>query len=230
MPQIILLHGALGSKQDLAPLAESLHKEHLQVHCFEFSGHGESDFSAEFNIPQFTAELAQFIEHKNLSAVGLFGYSMGGYVALNLARSKPQLINKIVTLGTKFIWNEEITKKETALLNPQAIKEKVPKLAEALKNKHGEKWEEHLHRTAALMRNISNAQYLNDAALKEIKHPALIGLADRDKMVTYEETAHVYKTLPNAGMFMLPHSQHPLETVNISLLSKIITDFLKQNF
>jgi esterase/lipase len=228
MNNVILLHGALGSKQDLNPLAESLKKQNIHVHFCEFSGHGETAFRDKFNIPQFTGELAAFILQNSLAPAAIFGYSMGGYVALNLAQQEPGLINKIITLGTKFNWTNEIAAKETSMLDPSVIKEKVPKFAKVLEQKHNDGWEELLVRTAGLMNDIAASQYLNTTSFAGIKVPVLIGLADRDKMVSYEETAQVYKTLPNAGMYMLPHTQHPIETVNASLLSNIIAEFINR--
>lgn len=43
MQHLILLHGALGSKDQLQPLATALER-HFQVHIFNFSGHGGRPF------------------------------------------------------------------------------------------------------------------------------------------------------------------------------------------
>jgi hypothetical protein len=50
----------------------------------------------------------------------------------------------------------------------------------------------------------------------------LIGLADKDNMVSLEETTAVYKQLKNGAMYMLPNTKHPIEIVNVGLLLKII--------
>jgi hypothetical protein len=54
----------------------------------------------------------------------------------------------------------------------------------------------------------------------------MILLGDRDKMVTLEETASVYKALPSAQMCILPATQHPIEQVNNDLLTFILKAFL----
>ena len=60
-----------------------------------------------------------------------------------------------------------------------------------------------------------------------INIPVLLLLGDRDKMITLEETIAVFNQLPNAQMAMLPGTPHPIEQVDISLLSFLIEKFLK---
>jgi pimeloyl-ACP methyl ester carboxylesterase len=152
---------------------------------------------------------------------------MGGYVALNLARRSPERINKIITLGTKFNWSKEVVEKEVKMLNAETMLNKVPAFAKALEFKHGQKWKTLLLRTAELMRDISLNNYLDPGSLKNIQNKVLVGLGDRDQMVTLEETVSVYKSLPNANLFMLPNTKHPIEQLNTALFVEIIKDFLR---
>jgi esterase/lipase len=151
---------------------------------------------------------------------------MGGFVALQLASQKNSSIEKVITLGTKFNWSKESVEKEIQLLDPETILKKVPAFAAVLEKKHGKTWKELVLKTAALMVEISDKQFLKPEVLGAIHVPVLLGIADRDTMVSLDETVSVFKTLPNAQMFMLPHSKHPLESVNIALLSEHIAYFL----
>jgi hypothetical protein len=47
--QVILLHGAIGSKEQLIPLQNELENKYT-VHNFNFSGHGGTDFEIDFTI------------------------------------------------------------------------------------------------------------------------------------------------------------------------------------
>lgn len=214
--------------EDLKPLAADLQHAGYHTCSFSFSGHGNAPFNADFGIEQFTIELENFILKNNIHNATVFGYSMGGFVALNLAKKNPDLIKKIITLGTKFNWSKEVVEKETRILNAETMQQKAPAFAEMLKQKHGIHWENILTRTADMMRDIEQKKYLLHNSLQNIKTEVLIGLGDRDRMVSYEETAAVYKSLPNAGMYMLAHASHGLETVNTKTLSNLITAFLNQ--
>jgi len=82
MQNLILLHGALGSPDDLLPLTHALKRTNLDVYTLSFSGHGKLPFHAAFGIEQFAKELETFILKNNLSSSCVFGYSMGGFVAM----------------------------------------------------------------------------------------------------------------------------------------------------
>jgi esterase/lipase len=229
MQQILLLHGALGAHTDLEPLSEELKSHSFQVYSFSFSGHGGSAFSKDFGIDQFSSELENYIIENSLSRPHVFGYSMGGFVALNLSKTKPQLLSKIITLGTKFRWTTEIVEKETKILDPKTMAAKLPALAEALQKKHGANFETLLARTADMMRAIEKTNYFDNDSLSKIENQVLLGLGDKDKMVTYEETFNVYKSIRGSGMYMLPHTPHPIEAVKVELLAKIISGFVAIN-
>jgi pimeloyl-ACP methyl ester carboxylesterase len=60
-----------------------------------------------------------------------------------------------------------------------------------------------------------------------ITTPCLILLGDRDKMVTMEETIAIYKLLPSGKLGILPGTPHPLEQVNVDLLTHFMNDFIR---
>lgn len=224
---IILLHGAIGAKDQLEPLANQLANNGFQVFSFSFSGHGKTPFNKAFSIIQFSCELENFIITNQLIQPHIFGYSMGGYVALYLASQKNKLISNIITLGTKFNWTKEISEREINQLNPQTIFEKVPKFAEALKLRHGNDWELLLKRTVDMMLDLGNSNLLSPALLEQVENKAAIGLADNDAMVTIEETDFAFSCLRNAQRFTLPNTKHPIETVDVAVLTDAIISFAK---
>lgn len=227
MKSIILLHGAIGASDQLQPLADALSNNNTHIHLLNFAGHGQKPFHPNgFSIAAFAEELKAYITVNHLEQASVFGYSMGGYVALYLAHQQPGLLGHIITLGTKFEWSPEIAQKEIKMLDAKTILEKVPKFAEALQVRHGANWEVLLQKTAELMTGLGAHPLLNEETFHAISHKVLIGLADHDSMVTLNETTTVFKQLKQAYMYMLPATKHPIETVNISLLARIIEDFL----
>lgn len=223
MKTIILLHGALGAKDQFISLSNELIQEGFNVLSFNFSGHGKSPFLSQFGIEQFAKELEQYIKDNHLEKLSVFGYSMGGFVALYLAIRQPNLLGNIITLGTKFEWSSEISQKEIKMLDSEIILEKQPKFGELLKTRHGHEWKSLLKKTSEMMIQLGNKNMLSKDEISCIENKVMIGLGDKDNMVSLEETSAVYKLLKNSSMYMLPGTKHPIESVNVKVLTKIIS-------
>ena len=168
MKDIILLHGALGDKTSLAQLSAML-SDH-NCHFLNFSGHGRQPFNEEgFGIEYFATELEEYISSNNLNQPDIFGYNMGGYVALHLASQKPDRLGKIITLGTKFGWSAESADRETSKLNPQLMEEKIPAYTAKLEKLHGEQWKELVWQTTGMMMELGETPLLDIEALRRIQ-------------------------------------------------------------
>ncbi len=224
MLNLILLHGALGHSEIFAPLKTELSK-YFTIHTPLFSGHGDAEIPENgITIEKYTQELKEFIEKESLQNVYIFGHSMGGYVALCYADQHPEKVNSIMTLGTKFDWTEEQALKESKMLNPAVIAEKVPKYAELLESQHGSKWRLLLPAIAEMMISLGKNPPLKDN-LSTINIPVQIMVGDKDNMVTLEESINVYRSLPNAKLAVLPDTKHPMDKVRPNLLFNIMKDF-----
>jgi pimeloyl-ACP methyl ester carboxylesterase len=97
-PNLILLHGALGSQQQLHPLMEVL-KDQFNLYSYNLSGHGGKPVPLQFSISKFEEELIQFLDAHDLTAVNVFGYSMGGYIALQAAKKLSRENNQDHDIG-----------------------------------------------------------------------------------------------------------------------------------
>src|SRR5688572_12709211 len=111
MNHILLLHGALGNSTDFDKLKPLLEKNYI-VHSINFPGHGGNEMPVSFSITFFAEYVEEYCKIHSLSGINVFGYSMGGYVAVYLAHKRPSLFKKIITLGTVLYWDETIAAKE----------------------------------------------------------------------------------------------------------------------
>jgi pimeloyl-ACP methyl ester carboxylesterase len=229
MQTLLLLHGALGAAEQLNPLQQLLGKKY-KVHTLDFAGHGKAPGTeAGFSIPFFAQNVLEYLDQHQLDRVGIFGYSMGGYVAMYLAKHYPARVDKVITLATKFHWDEAIAAQETKMLNPEQTLAKVPAFAETLKQRHGSNdWIALMNKTAAMLKEMGRANILNIEDYESITSPCLLLLGDRDKMITLDETVNVYKALSAGQMGMLPNTPHPIEKVNYDVFEKLISCFLNQ--
>jgi len=229
MQPLLLLHGALGAADMMQPLQQAL-SEHYHVHTFSFAGHGGQPLPEEgLSIDFFARELHEYITAYGLQGVPVFGYSMGGYVALRLLKSHPGIISRLITLATKFHWDPETAARECSMLQPDKVAAKLPAFARALSERHAPvNWKELMTATAAMLHAMGEDSPLKPEDFPTFQLPVLLLLGDRDKMVGLEETLAVYRALPKAAMGMLPGTPHPLEQADPLLLSFLIHRFLSR--
>ncbi len=227
-PHLLLLHGALGASDQLAPLAARMADDY-QVHTLDFEGHGTApDAGRPFRIEHFHENVQEYLDAHGLTAPHVFGYSLGGYVALHLARHHPDRLGRIVALGTKLAWRREEAEGERALLDPDRIQHKVPRFAAALQRRHGpQRWRQVLARTAEMMTWMGDHAPLTDADFAAIGHPLRLMVGDQDTTAGVEDTVSVFRLVPGAQLAVLPGTPHPLERVDPDRLADLIAEFLE---
>lgn len=211
---MLLLHGAIGSSAQLIPLANKL-SEKFKVHTLDFSGHGGREIPSEdFSIKLFANDVLEWMDKNSIQTTDIFGYSMGGYVALYLARHFPEKVGRIDTLATKFNWTPEGARQEAAMLDPEKITEKLPAFAETLSKRHSPSdWKTILIKTAKMMVEMGERNVLTGEDFKKINHNVLISVGESDKMVSISETTHISLLLKNGNLKILPNTKHPIESV-----------------
>jgi esterase/lipase len=225
MKEILLLHGALGSKEQFAEL-ENVLAQKFKTHAVNFSGHGRiASQHHSFTMQNFAHEVLNWMNENQINTIDIFGYSMGGYVALWLARFYPARVGRIFTLGTKLKWSEAEAQKEIKMLNAEKILEKVPAFAQALASLHGEQeWKTVINKTAAMMKDLAHT-HLTEQDFLKIENKILLGLGERDAMVGLEETDYVHRLLKNSEMKIFENMLHPIEKVPTQLLQTEIEKF-----
>jgi pimeloyl-ACP methyl ester carboxylesterase len=224
MIPLIILHGALGSKVQLEPVKNHFALNGRQVYSLNFSGHGGAAFENIFGIERFAQDVADFFKTNNIRCADLFGYSMGGYVALWFAHLYPERVNEIITLGTKFDWSPESAEKEVKKLNADKILEKVPAFARILEHRHAPNdWKELLKKTSEMMLGLGHSPLLTSELLKSITTKTLILLGDQDDMADKNYSEEVATWLPNGKFKELVNTPHPIEKVNLEYLSNELT-------
>lgn len=226
MNSFLLLHGAIGSKDQLQPIAEQL-KNTFDVHTLNFSGHGGEPMPSSFSIEQFAEDVLTYLKQNNISKTNIFGYSMGGYVALYLAKHHPDKVEKVITFATKFEWTPEIAAKEIKMLNAEKIEEKIPAFAATLEKRHQPNdWKMVLQKTSDMMVALGNNNTLKLADYNSITIPVLVSLGDEDNMVTLTETQNVCNNLQNGKLIVLKKTPHPIEKVDVNLIVDELKNFL----
>ncbi len=92
----LILHGFLGMSDNWKTLGAKWAEAGFEVHLLDLRNHGRSLHSEEFNYAVMSQDVLDYCKAKNLESIYLMGHSMGGKVAMNVATSNPELVEKLI--------------------------------------------------------------------------------------------------------------------------------------
>jgi pimeloyl-ACP methyl ester carboxylesterase len=99
---LVLLHGGLGSTSMFGENLKALAK-HYKVIAVDLQGHGRTaDIDRPLSVELMADDVAALMQHLKLGRADVFGYSLGGGVALQVGIRHPELVNKLVIVSTAF--------------------------------------------------------------------------------------------------------------------------------
>lgn len=219
---LLLLHGALGSKRQLLPL-----QQRMGGAVIDFTGHGDLAIpDTGLSFEQFVADIDRAYATNGFVKAHLFGYSMGGYAALLFAAQFPERVHSVVTLGTKLLWTEEGLQKELRMLDPELMLAKVPAFAHMLAEVHGEdRWRELVLAIAQSMKGLAAAPLLTPEVCTRIQCRVLHCVGDNDTTAVPHDTRIFASGFKYASVHVLKNTRHPFEGVDLTALEKALEDF-----
>jgi pimeloyl-ACP methyl ester carboxylesterase len=226
---LILLHGALGtaSQFDNLRLRLPLFKA---IYTFDFKGHGAEVITDDekYNAELLRLQLEQFIIDHQLERVNIFGHSMGGYVALMLALKNSALVNRVFTLGTMMFWDRELYTKETLVLNPETMEQKIPAFVSSLKINHQTDWRLLLKKVGELLEDLGESNYLAPQNLEMITSKVRIALGDRDTSADLNKSILAFQKMKGAELQVFPATPHPFIKINLDALAYSLVEFFQE--
>lgn len=222
MTPTILLHGALGSAAQFDTFLAQM-PESQDFFALNFPGHGGLPAHEPFSMRLFADTVLKFLDEKKVAQADIFGYSMGGYVALWLAWKHPERVRSVTTYGTKLDWNPEVAAGMSRMFDPEKIEAKAPQLAELLAKTHGpENWKPLCQNTAAFLHDLGHGLGLPLEAFGEIHCPVTIGWGDLDNVVTQAESRQAAEAIPHGRFEILPGGKHLMEQVDAGHLARFV--------
>jgi pimeloyl-ACP methyl ester carboxylesterase len=236
-PPVVLLHGAMSSIQpDFARMIPVLARTR-QVIAVEQQGHGHTaDVDRPLSNEQMADDTAELLRHLGISNTDLVGYSMGGAVALMVARRHPDLARKVVFFGG-------------AAFGPQGLYPELFQAEESMGPEalEGTPWQQAYARMApdpdawpALVNKIKEMDLgwtgWADEDVAAVKAPVMLVIGDSD-IVRPEHAAEMFRLLgggvpgdlvglPRSRLAILPGTTHVSIVDRVDWLLSMITEFL----
>ncbi len=94
---VVLIHGLFGSLENLNVIAKPL-SEHFRVTNVDLRNHGLSPHSDEMDYLAMANDIVQLMATLKIQKAHLIGHSMGGKVAMQVALTHSELVDKLVVL------------------------------------------------------------------------------------------------------------------------------------
>jgi esterase len=97
LPDIVFLHGLLGSSRNWRSVCKSLSEER-HTFALDLRNHGKSFHSEDSSISAMANDLLRWLDEMSLQSVVLCGHSLGGKVAMRFASDHPERIDKLAVV------------------------------------------------------------------------------------------------------------------------------------
>jgi pimeloyl-ACP methyl ester carboxylesterase len=232
---LVLLHGALMTIEGFGELLPFL-AETRQVIALEQQGHGRTaDIDRPLGYEQMADDTAALLRHLEIEQADVFGYSMGGGIALQIAIRHPDLVRKLVVAAANY--------------HPEGC---YPEVLEAIQELKPEDfadspWQKAYARVApnpeafpALLGRIKDLDLWFEgwprAQIEAIEAPSLVIVADSD-VVRPEHAVEMFRLLgggvpadlvglPRSELAVLPGTTHVTLVDRAAWLTPMVTEFL----
>lgn len=93
---LIILHGFLGSLDNWHSLATEWSNAGLHVFALDQRNHGKSPHTSSHSIGLMADDVRDFMQQHHIPKASILGHSMGGKVAMQVALTYPNLVEKII--------------------------------------------------------------------------------------------------------------------------------------
>jgi pimeloyl-ACP methyl ester carboxylesterase len=247
---IVLLQHFMGNLDNYDPAITDALAIDREVILTDNAGVGLSTGAAAETVAGMARDVASLIDALGLEHVDLFGFSMGGFVAQQIAVDRPELVRRIVLVGTGPRGGEgmgeldpDVAPLFTTAYDPQDLMWLAIFFSPSGRSQAagGQFLERIRARTADRDDPVSEATVAAHLAaahewgaaapgsydyLKRICHPALVVNGSHDIVVDTVNSYILQQNLPNAELILFPDSNHGSHFQFTEPFNRSLTEFL----
>jgi len=231
---VILLHGLGGVKEEWMTSLGALSANH-RVYALDQVGFGHSGKPLlEYKIATFSDFLFGFMQSQNLSKATLVGNSLGGWIAMDFAIRRPEMVDKLVLVDSAGL---PFGKMPPVDLNPSTLADMRALLESLFFNKKLATDEFVLQAFTAHMSNndaytiqrtmagFGQNQFV-DAKLASIHAPTLVVWGREDELLPESMGEKLRDAIPGAKLAVFDQCGHVPQLEKPADFNKAVLDFL----
>ncbi len=244
---VILLHGFACSYVIWEPIAQQLAQKY-RILIPDLPGFGKSDpFPFESSIDMVANSIYDWMKKQNISECIIIGHSLGGYVALEVAKRFPNIISGIGLVNSTALEDTAEKKdgreKSIAFIQKYGVEKFIDSFVPMLfYEKHREKHLEAIEKVVQIGRGIPEkilTDYMlamrdrddNSEFLTEFEKPMLLAFGEEDSSITPARSKEQIKFMKQPYLKSLPETGHmsliEQEEEILNTISKFIEVVLK---
>ncbi len=218
---VILLHGGLANSDYLGLQVRALAPHH-RVLAIDSRGHGRSSRDARpFGYDLMADDVIALMDRLHISRADIVGWSDGAIIGLDLAIRYPARVRGVLAFAAN-------TRVDGTVPNGA----QTPTFARFIQRAGNDY--RHLSPTPgeyrAFVQQISQMWETQpnwtDAQLAAITARVLVADGDHDEAIRREHTEYIARTIPGAGLLILPNTSHFAFLQDPTLFNEAILDFL----
>lgn len=226
---VVLMHGGLQTFDlSFGPMLPRL-ATGRQVIGIELQGHGHTaDIDRPITLPNLAGDVVALLDELGLGRADLFGFSLGGLVALELTTSHPERVGRLVLASTHYRadgYHDDI--RDPAL---QAESTRMPTEADFAEmldtyQRVAPQPERFQSVAAKLSAAVPEIDGWSADALRVIAAPTLLIVGDHD-FVRLDHAAEMKELIPGAQLAVLPGATHVDVLRRTELVLPMVESFL----
>lgn len=242
---LLIIHGFLGMGDNWKSFASQYASIGYEVHLLDMRNHGRSFHSSDFSYELMANDVYEYCLYHNLKNIAVLGHSMGGKVAMLLATSYAELVEKLIVadIGTKYYapHHQEILaglnavnflEKPTRNQVEETLLPYIPDFGTRqflLKNLYWKSPDQLAFRFNLTVFNEKIEEIgkalPND---KQFSNPTLFIRGGNSRYILNEDIAGIQKHFPNFELITIPNTGHWLHAENPKAFFEETAHFLKQ--
>ncbi|TVV74566.1 alpha/beta fold hydrolase [Sphingomonas solaris] len=229
MPEtLVLLHGANGSAAEMAPVAQRLPPE-IVTFAPDWLGHGgRPPPGAEYGITAIADDIEAAMDTAGIGRCFVFGYSIGGMLAMMLAHRRPDRIAGIATLAARAIWHPAAVAHIVHLADPARLtRPGNPRAAELAAIHHPTDWRLVNAANRRLFADLGHNPPLSPGDLRAMRVPVLVMNGSEDQLVPLAETHALAGSFATWRLGLFPGPAHPLTATPLDDIAASIAGFIR---
>jgi pimeloyl-ACP methyl ester carboxylesterase len=225
--RMTLIHGLGGAPSELEPFRKAFAAEH-HAWCPALLSHGGRPLAPVGGFDPMIADLVRQLDSRRSHWGVLFGYSLGGYLALHLAQRFPRRVDGVVMLASPVFYRDEIMRFIRYLVSPERVYGGSEEKRAAIVSHYGGEgiFEKRVARALDLFQRLHNNPPLREDNLGEIRTPVLLVSGETDQFAPRHVVEEIAGLLPDAQVALYPGRMHPLDDAPIEAIVERVRRFM----